>query len=77
MLAAMVRGLCQYQRTNLTEVGEELTLDRTIVVSGGALNDSIINAKKRWMHDCDYRFEAESSLRGAALLGLKYLGVEP
>ena len=77
MLAAMVRGLCQYQQENLFEVSAQLTLDRTIVVSGGALNDSIIRAKKRWMYDCDYRYEAESSLRGAALLGMKYLGVQP
>ena len=76
MLAAMVRGLCEYQRENLSEVGSELTLDQTIVVSGGALNESIIRAKKRWMYDCDYRFEAESSLRGAAMLGLKYLGLQ-
>jgi xylulokinase len=73
MLAAMVRGLCQYQHENLAEVGAELTLDNTIVVSGGALNEAIIRAKQRWMYNCDYRFEAESSMRGAALLGLKYL----
>lgn len=73
MLAAMVRGLCEYQHENLAEVGAELTLDNTIVVSGGALNEAIIRAKQRWMYNCDYRFEAESSMRGAALLGLKYL----
>lgn len=73
ILTAMVRGLCEYQRENLLEVGSELNLDGTIVVSGGALNESIIRAKKRWMRDCDYRFESESSMRGAAMLGQKYL----
>ena len=73
ILTAMVRGLCEYQRENLLEVGSELNLDGTIVVSGGALNESIIRAKKRWMRDCDYRFESESSMRGAAMLGQNYL----
>lgn len=76
MLAALVRGLCEYQHENLAEVGSELSLDHTIVVSGGALNESIIRAKKRWMSKSEYRYEAESSMRGAALLGLRYLGVQ-
>ena len=76
MLAALVRGLCEYQHENLAEVGSELSLDHTIVVSGGALNESIIRAKKRWMSKSEYRYEAESSMRGAALLGLRYLEVQ-
>lgn len=73
MLAALVRGLCAYQRENLKEVGLEMQLDETIVVSGGAVNEAIIKAKKRWLRNCAYHFESESSMRGAALLGLKYL----
>lgn len=73
MLAALVRGLCGYQRENLKEVGLEMNLDETIVVSGGAVNEAIIKAKKRWMRNCAYHFESESSMRGAALLGPKYL----
>ncbi len=73
MLAALVRGLCEYQRENLKEIGIELNLHERIVVSGGVISEAIIKAKKRWMRDCDYHFESESSLRGAAMLGRKFL----
>ena len=73
LLAAMVRGLCTYQRENLKENALRLPLSDTIIVSGGAVNDALLRAKRKWMHDCTYQFEEESSLRGAAMLGLKYL----
>ncbi len=73
MLAALVRGLCQYQRENLKEVYIEMPLADEILVSGGAVNEALIRAKTRWMRNCSYRFETESSLKGAALLGRKYL----
>jgi sugar (pentulose or hexulose) kinase len=73
MLAAMVRGLCEYQREHLKEISFEMPLEGVILVSGGAVNPSLIRAKKKWMRDCDYTFETESSLKGAALLGQKYL----
>jgi sugar (pentulose or hexulose) kinase len=73
MLAAMVRGLCEYQREHLKEVSLEMFLNSEILVSGGAVNPSLIRAKKKWMRNCDYTFETESSLKGAALLGRRYL----
>ena len=73
LLAAMVRGLCEYQRENLKEVALEIRLADEILVSGGAVNEALIRAKTRWMRKCSYRFETESSLKGAALLGQKYL----
>jgi len=73
MLAAMVRGLCEYQREHLMEIALEMPLKGQILVSGGAVNPSLIRAKKHWMCDCDYSFETESSLKGAALLGRKFL----
>lgn len=73
LLAAMVRGLCEYQREHLREIALEVFLKNEILVSGGAVNPSLINAKKKWMRDCAYRFETESSLKGAALLGRRYL----
>lgn len=73
MLAALVRGLCEYQRENLKEIGLDMPLDDTIVVSGGVISDAIIAAKKRWMRDCTYRFESESSMRGAAMLGQRFM----
>ncbi len=73
LLAALVRGLCEYQRENLKDVALEMRLADEILISGGAVNEALIRAKKRWMRDCRYRFETESSLKGAALLGQKFL----
>ena len=73
LLVALVRGLYEYQRENLKEVSIEMPLADEILVSGGAVNESLIRAKTRWMRNCSYRFETESSLKGAALLGQKYL----
>jgi xylulokinase len=73
LLVALVRGLCEYQRENLKEVSLEMPLADEILVSGGAVNDALIRAKTRWMRNCRYRFETESSLKGAAMLGQKYL----
>ena len=73
MLAAVVRGLCEYQREHLKEISLEMSLNHEILVSGGAVNPSLIRAKKKWMRNCDYTFETESSLKGAAMLGQRYL----
>lgn len=73
LMAAMVKGLCRYQRENLKEVSLEMPLADEILVSGGAVNDALIRAKTKWMRNCNYRFETESSLKGAAMLGQKYL----
>jgi sugar (pentulose or hexulose) kinase len=73
LLAAVVRGLCCYQREHLDEVGRRVKLSGTIHVTGGALNAALIRAKRAWMQNGDYLFEEESSLKGAALLGQRYL----
>ncbi len=73
LLAAMVRGLCRYQGEHLEEIGRVVALSGEIRVSGGALNPSLIRAKARWMRDCRYISEEQSSLKGAALLGRKHL----
>lgn len=73
MLSAVVRGLCEYQQENLKEISREIPLKGEILVSGGAVNQALIRAKTKWMRKCEYRFEAESSLKGAALLGSEYI----
>jgi xylulokinase len=73
LLTALVRGLSEYQRENLKEVSIEMPLADEILVSGGAVNEALIRAKTKWMRNCRYRFETESSLKGAAMLGRKYL----
>lgn len=73
VMAAMVRGLCEYQKKNLKEISQQMKLKDEILVSGGAVNQALIRAKTKWMRNCKYRFEPESSLRGAALLGNEYI----
>jgi xylulokinase len=77
LLAALVRGLCNYQREHLKEVALKQSLRGQIHVCGGAINPSIIKAKKKWMLDCDYLYGDASSVLGAASLGLEYLGGTP
>ncbi len=73
MLAAVVRGLCRYQGEHLHELGRRMRLKDRILVSGGAVNEALVRAKRRWMRDCDYRLESESSMMGAARLGRRFL----
>jgi len=73
ILAAIVRGLCQYQKAHLEEIAANVSLANTIHVTGGAVNSASIRAKVRWMRDCQYLIEEESSMKGAAMLGQKYL----
>ena len=73
LLAAMVRGLCRYQQTHLKEIEKKILLEKTIHLTGGAVNNAIVRAKKKWMHRSDYIFTEQSSMCGAAMLGRKYL----
>jgi sugar (pentulose or hexulose) kinase len=73
LLAALVRGLCHYQREHLMEIGRQIKLKDKVHITGGAVNPAAIRAKKQWMHSGEYSHEEESSMKGAALLGLKYL----
>ena len=73
ILAAMVRGLCEYQKTHLDEIGRNVCLQNIIHVTGGAVNPALIRAKSKWMRDCQYVIEEQSSMKGAAMLGQKYL----
>ena len=72
LLAALTKGLCQYQKSHLDELSSFTHLDRTMFITGGAVNDAIIRAKKKWMWDGDYQFVQQSSMRGAALLALEF-----
>ncbi|MFC1649954.1 FGGY-family carbohydrate kinase [Candidatus Latescibacterota bacterium] len=73
LMAAMVKGLCEYQRDHLKEISVEVPLKKEIHVTGGAVNPTLIEAKKKWMRDCPYIFEEQSSMKGAAMLGQKHL----
>ena len=73
ILAGMVRGLCNYQREHLKEIGIEVPLQKAVHITGGAVNPAIIRAKTKWMRNCEYIHDDQSSMKGAAMLGRKYL----
>lgn len=73
MLTALIRGLCEYQREHIKEIGADVHLKNAIHVTGGAATGAVVRAKRKWMRDCEYIPEEESSMRGAALLGKKFL----
>jgi xylulokinase len=73
ILAAIVRGLCEYQKIHLDDIEKNVSLQNVIHVTGGATNPALIRAKSKWMRDCEYVYEEQSSMKGAALLGLKYI----
>ena len=73
ILAAIVKGLCEYQKNHLEEVGKSMPLQSTIYVTGGAVNTALIRAKSKWMRDCEYVHNEQSSVKGAAMLGQKYI----
>lgn len=68
ILAAIIRGLCEYQKGHLDEIARNVPLRDTIHLTGGAVSDAIIRAKRKWMRDCAYVHEEESSVKGAAML---------
>ena len=68
ILAAIVKGLCEYQKAHLDEIGKSVSLQDVIHVTGGALNPAFIQAKSKWMRNCEYVFNEQSSLKGAAML---------
>lgn len=73
ILAAIVRGLCEYQKTHLDEIAKNVPLKNVIHITGGATSPAMIRAKSKWMRDCEYVYDEQSSMKGAALLGLKYI----
>ena len=68
ILAAIVKGLCEYQKKHLDEIGQQVALDQTIHVTGGAVSPALIRAKSKWFRDCTYLCEQQSSMKGAAML---------
>lgn len=73
ILAAIVKGLCEYQKAHLDEIGKNVSLQDVIHVTGGAINPALIRAKSKWMRNCEYVFDEQSSMKGAAMLGQRYI----
>ena len=74
LMNAMVKGLALYQREHLKEISLVQPIKPLVHVTGGAVNPSFMNAKKKWMMSgVDYVFEEQSSQKGAAMMALKNL----
>lgn len=76
ILAAIVRGLCEYQKGHLREIEKNVPLGDVIHVTGGATGPSLIRAKSKWMRDCEYVHNEQSSMKGAAMLGQAFINNE-
>ncbi|MHC4242442.1 MAG: FGGY-family carbohydrate kinase [Planctomycetota bacterium] len=73
ILTAIVRGLCEYQKAHLEEIEKKIPLKDIIHVTGGATSPALMQAKSKWMRDSEYIHNEQSSMKGAAMLGQKYL----
>lgn len=73
ILAAIVRGLCEYQKAHLEEIGKSMALKDVIHVTGGAVNPALLRAKSKWMRNSRYVHNEQSSMKGAAMLAQKFL----
>ena len=73
ILAAIVKGLCEYQKAHLQEIEKSISLKNVIHVTGGATSPALIKAKSKWYSNGEYIHNEQSSMRGAAMLAQKYL----
>jgi xylulokinase len=73
ILAAIIRGLCEYQKVHLDEIGKNVPLKNILHITGGATSPAMVRAKTKWMRDGQYVYDEQSSMKGAALLGIKYI----
>jgi sugar (pentulose or hexulose) kinase len=74
LLLSVVRGNAQYLGQHLTEVGRLVRLNRRVGVSGGGARvPGMLSVRRRWTGDFEYRYQDQSSLLGAAMLGRVHL----
>jgi sugar (pentulose or hexulose) kinase len=70
LLLSMIRGNLRYLGTHLEQVSELVPVNRTVGISGGAARiRGMLAARERWTGDYEYRFQDQSSMLGAAMLG--------
>ncbi len=73
LLLSVIRGNMTYLGKHLEEVAHLVNLSRTVGVSGGGANvRGMLEARRRWTGDFTYRYQDQSSLLGAAMLGQIY-----
>jgi len=70
LLLGLIRGSAAYLGGHLREVAELVPIGRRVGISGGGARiPGMLEARRRWTGDFEYRFQDQSSLRGAAILG--------
>jgi xylulokinase len=70
LLLSVVRGNATYLGDHLRQVAELVPIGRTVGISGGgATIRGMLEARRRWTGEYDYRLQHQSSLLGAAILG--------
>ena len=73
LMAALIRGLCEYQKAHIKEISGHLPLKKEIHITGGSVNPAFIKAKQKWMWNAEYIEQEQSSMKGAAMLAQKFL----
>lgn len=76
MLAAMVASLCRYQKGHLEAIERDVPLRNPVYLTGGANTPSVVHAKEKWMRECKYEYRDQSSVKGAAMMGFRYIDNE-
>jgi len=73
LLLGMIKGNAVYHGEHLKEVAKLVELGRTVMTTGGGAKiRGFLEVKKRWTGDFEYRYQDQSSLLGAAMLGQFY-----
>jgi len=73
ILLGLIRGNAIYHHEHLKEVAGLVKISRTIMTTGGGAKiRGFLEAKRRWTGDFEFRYQDQSSLLGAAMLGQFY-----
>ncbi len=72
LVTAMVKGLCEYQKSHVEDIASRMTLADKMYITGGVVSDAPLKAKKKWFWEKEYVFVDQSSMRGAAMLALLF-----
>ena len=73
ILLGLIRGNAIYHREHLKEVAGLVKVSKIMMTTGGGAKiRGFLEAKKRWTGDFEFRYQDQSSLLGAAMLGQFY-----
>jgi len=73
ILLGLVRGNTIYHRDHLKEVAGLVNIGKIVMTTGGGAKiKGFLEARKHWAGDFEFRYQDQSSLLGAAMLGQFY-----